>query len=345
MKLDLRKAQKSLMKYIKTRVRDYPVYVNAGPGEDDDPITQITFGYQFDQAGWAALVFDTRTACAVDGTWQNYIEENALELPQWCELYAELCENENTVDVIKPDGSRETLGPDCDLAEMFGLFLRDLLVSCRDDGVFDKLPRATDCKLTIEEHEVQYGWTDSSGDDGAEELSDDPFAVSDNLKTQTAKSPKPKQITFWIQRLKQIAAETERDPEDYEFDVDSNVHELAEIGADAVVPMLKLAAELAGKPQYAGDGDHARELYRSLVLEQMIHKVDDLESATPEIEKLLRQVVTKSVKVNQGRKVCGSAGFFAAQALFNLFETYPCPELGDDNSLVDPKPFSGQTKK
>ena len=81
------------------------------------------------------------------------------------------------------------------------------------------------------------------------------------------------------------------------------------------------------------------------MLEQLIHKVDEMEHATPEVEKLLRQLVTKSVQANKGRKLSGAAGFFAARTLFNLFQNYPCPELGDDNSLVDPTPFVGAKKK
>ena len=91
MKLDLRKDRKSLLKYIKDRIRDYPVYENLGPGEDEDPIAQITLGYQFDQAGWAALVFDTRADAAVDGVWQNYIEENDHELPHWYQAHERNC--------------------------------------------------------------------------------------------------------------------------------------------------------------------------------------------------------------------------------------------------------------
>ena len=245
MKLDLRKDRKSLLKYIKARVRAYPVYVDAGPGEDEDPITQITFGYQFDQAGWAAMVFDTRPDPAVDGVWQNCIEENELEFPHWCKAYQALCEAGKAVELIRLDGNAVTLDPEEGLAESLGVFLRDLLVACRDDGLFDNLPRAS-CKLTVEEHEGQYGWTEIGGDDDAETESGDPFAVSDALRDQAAAMSRPKQVSFWVARLKQIAAETKRDPEDYEYSVDSNVNGLSEIGNESVVPMLKLAVDLAG---------------------------------------------------------------------------------------------------
>lgn len=339
MKLDLLKDQKSLLKYIKTRIRDYPVYENAGPGEDDASISQITLGYQFDQAGWAAMVFDTRVESAVDGVWQNYIEENEYELPHWHDACEALCEKGGTVKLIRSDGSNASVSSDENLAELFGVFLQDLLMACRDDGRFDSLPLAPDCRLTVEEHEGQYGWSDApvvEHDDNGDDLS----AVSEDLKTKTAALPQSKQIAFWTERLRQIAEETDRDPEDFDFDVDGNVDQLAAVGADAVVPMLKLAVDLAAKSQFEGDGGQARELYRSWVLDQLIQKVEEMEHATSEIEKLLRQIVTRAVKVNSSRKLWGTAPFFAARALFNLFDGYPCPELGDDdNALLDPAPF------
>ena len=64
-----------VVKYIGKRCKDYPVYVNAGPVEDEDAIRLITLGFEFDQAGWIALIFDTRPEAACDGDWQSYIKE------------------------------------------------------------------------------------------------------------------------------------------------------------------------------------------------------------------------------------------------------------------------------
>jgi hypothetical protein len=81
MQLDLSKASKILRKHIAERVREYPKYINEGPGKDDAPITQITIGYAFDQAGWVALVIDTRPKAEMDGVWNSFIEPNAIEFP------------------------------------------------------------------------------------------------------------------------------------------------------------------------------------------------------------------------------------------------------------------------
>src|SRR5687767_6127143 len=89
MKVDLRKDYKAVSKHLHQRVRDYPKHINLGPGEDEDPISNITLGYQFDQAGWVALVFDTRPKAGQDGEdgeWQAYIQETAQDFHHWFEV-------------------------------------------------------------------------------------------------------------------------------------------------------------------------------------------------------------------------------------------------------------------
>ena len=51
MELDLRKDYQTLKNHLLQRIRDYSGNTNEGPGEEDDPIGLITFGYQCDQAG------------------------------------------------------------------------------------------------------------------------------------------------------------------------------------------------------------------------------------------------------------------------------------------------------
>lgn len=107
MNVDLRQDFKAIHKHITERVRDYPVYVNAGPGEDDDPISQITCGFQFDQAGWIALVFDTRPKAEPDGEWNAYIEENVVAFDHWYEAFNDLINNGSILTLILPDGKKK----------------------------------------------------------------------------------------------------------------------------------------------------------------------------------------------------------------------------------------------
>jgi hypothetical protein len=131
MHLDLRKAAALLRKHIAERVRDYPLYVNEGPGKDDAPIKQIIMGYQFDSAGWVAIVFDTRPNAEIDGQWNSYIEPNAIEFPDWQQAYDELDEKGIAIKVTLPDGAKTTIGKKAseeDVAEVLGKTLRDVLI-------------------------------------------------------------------------------------------------------------------------------------------------------------------------------------------------------------------------
>ena len=44
MKVDLAKDQNTIRRYILQRIKEYPVYENNGPGEEDAPIQLITMG-------------------------------------------------------------------------------------------------------------------------------------------------------------------------------------------------------------------------------------------------------------------------------------------------------------
>ncbi len=162
MKVNLQEDFEAIFKHVQQRVGDFPVYVNAGPGEDDDPISKITLGYQFDQAGWVALVFDTRPNAEPDGTWQSYIEDNAIEFDHWYEAFNDLMENSSPIELTHVDGKQQTVA-DTDeesLAKILGEMLRDVLIKARENGEFSKLPLAERCIMGVEEHDGYYGWPD-----------------------------------------------------------------------------------------------------------------------------------------------------------------------------------------
>ncbi len=178
MKLDLREYVAPITAQIAQRALQFHASANDGPGEPGDPIQQITLGFQFDQAAWVALVFDTRSdADAVfDGQWQLHIEENVLDcdVEPWMEAYELLFDDEaNTpVNLISVEGVTESIQPHDEtddeseerlttqLAELFGAVLRDALLSARKDNVFAKLALAPTCVLRVDEHEGHYGWPD-----------------------------------------------------------------------------------------------------------------------------------------------------------------------------------------
>jgi hypothetical protein len=143
------------VKHVRQRVKDYPVYVNAGPGKDEADVSLITLGFSFEQAGWYSLVFDTRPDAAPDGEWQGYIEENAIDTPVWC------LDDVPQVNIMHYDERwKPPKRPLTDeyIAKLFGKMMRDVLLHSRKQSVFKRLPLAANCALSVEEHEGRYGW-------------------------------------------------------------------------------------------------------------------------------------------------------------------------------------------
>ncbi|HBE69084.1 MAG TPA: hypothetical protein DDW52_13120 [Planctomycetaceae bacterium] len=164
MKLDLQKDSVKLRKYIEKRIRDYPVYENLGPGEDDDPIGLITLGYYAAQGGYANLVFDTRKDAEVDGEWTVHIdnETNTCPFPKWTVACEALCD-EKTVEVTKHDGTQITLQnyEDEDAVQaVFGEMLASVLTELRDDGTLAKLPLTPTAYMVVEEFDGLYFFPD-----------------------------------------------------------------------------------------------------------------------------------------------------------------------------------------
>ena len=132
MKLDLRTDFQDIYSYLIQRVRTFDPSANAGPGDGASPISQIDFGYQCDQAGWVALVFDTRPDAEPDGEWNSYIEANILERPHWQAAY-EALETE-PVEIIFLDGITDIATSDSNeeaYMAIFGDLLKNVLEGAR----------------------------------------------------------------------------------------------------------------------------------------------------------------------------------------------------------------------
>jgi hypothetical protein len=108
MKLDLQKDAQKIGRYIQQRVRDYPVFINLGPGKDDDPISLVTLGYYVEQTGYLALVFDTRPDADNDGQWTLHIENdvNVIAFPKWLAAFERLCGRSQVAERQKADARR-----------------------------------------------------------------------------------------------------------------------------------------------------------------------------------------------------------------------------------------------
>lgn len=341
MELDLRKCSKVIQEHIVQRVRDYPKCANEGPGEAEDPVTQITIGYQFDQSGWLALVFDTRAGATPDGEWNSFIEQNAREFDEWYEAFHDLGENGSPSRITLPDGSRRTLRKDTSVeqfAECLGTMIRDVLISARDKGDLAALPLAPQCTIVVEEQDGYYGW---SNRETAGPGSDSDYLAQ--LEGDVSSKSTGGQTAHWIQVLERIASGKEAESDWSFLAPDHAIQRLRELGDPAVVPLLKFVRKWAGRPEF--DGDRPKRNVTELPMQTptigALMMVRESGYRTRETELLLRDIVRRSVKANVGRRLWGIVPMWGARCLFGLFEGYPEPEQNDrTNELMNRNEFT-----
>jgi hypothetical protein len=156
-RLDLREDFAEILAYVANRVRSFDPKTKTGPGKGK-LVRQIHVGYQCDQAGWVALVFDTRPKAEPDGQWTLHIDGNTLERPDWIAAFESL--GGGPLLIVLPDGTERKLrkGSFDKLTTILGDLLKDVLLKARADGIFSGLPKAPRCELGVEEHDGGYGW-------------------------------------------------------------------------------------------------------------------------------------------------------------------------------------------
>jgi hypothetical protein len=156
MKLDLKKDFATVYAYVKDRVRGFDAAKYdglGGPGK----VKMMQLGYEFAQAGWVVLMFDTRPDAEPDGQWSDFIEGNELQMPHWPKACDAMID-EGELTVIQMDGSETVLPGDTELAIPLGEMLKEVLLKARADGVFASLPKADGCELGVENLDGYYGW-------------------------------------------------------------------------------------------------------------------------------------------------------------------------------------------
>jgi hypothetical protein len=111
------------------------------------------------------IAFDTRKDAEPDGNWGEYIhiKGHTLNRPKWTKAYE--FSKKHTVTFVLLDGSERKIdrgldGFDTydDFGDVIGEVLKSVLISARDDGLFDDLPKGDRCELGVEEAEGSYGW-------------------------------------------------------------------------------------------------------------------------------------------------------------------------------------------
>lgn len=163
--IDIREDLPRFRQYLQRRLTQHL----AGP-EKASPVYRIDFGFEFGQSNWVALVFDTREDAEPDGEWANMIDEaDFLQNPRW-PIWHELPEEEQ-VSFINLGGQTIDVMSDPDnlICAIVGEALKHTLITARDEGLFQSLPKAKKCELGVENLEGYYGWPDYA-DRGKENL-------------------------------------------------------------------------------------------------------------------------------------------------------------------------------
>jgi hypothetical protein len=142
----------------------------ARRGAKAPPISALEIGYEFAQAGWICIHFDTRETHDRDGEWTTFQERDLIKRPQWFQMVEAMACFSDDEDggprkagtLILHDGPRRdgsTLTEE-DFSAALGDMLKDVLLRARKDGLFAKLPRRPGAQIDIEEFNGTWAWPD-----------------------------------------------------------------------------------------------------------------------------------------------------------------------------------------
>jgi len=150
--VDIRDDIPDFLSYVRTRVKA------QAAKKKSPPVSAIQFGFEFGQANWVALVFDTREKFQSDGSWTTQFENILLERPKW-PIWHKLPDDEQVhfIDIV---GERKNVMADPDnlICPIVGDCLKQVLITARDEGLFTPLNVAKRCELMVENLEGYYGW-------------------------------------------------------------------------------------------------------------------------------------------------------------------------------------------
>jgi len=155
MRLDLRREFAEIYAHLADRAHRFDPAGSNVLG-DTGPVKSIEVGFEYSQAGWLVVVFDTRPNAEPDGEWTSLIEGNELARPHWLE--AGEANMDEPITVVQPDGTEKELPTGTELAEVIGEVVKAALLKARADGVFAALPKAPGCELGVEHFSGAFGW-------------------------------------------------------------------------------------------------------------------------------------------------------------------------------------------
>ena len=156
MVIDIRKDVPEFEMYVARRVSEH--VAASKKQKKPKPEARIDFGFEFGQANWVALVFDTRKDAEPDGEWSRGINKILLKRPKW-PIWHKLPDDAN-VEFTDLKGKKVNVmkNPDEMICKIIGDALKHVLITVRDKGVFKPLLKTEKCELGVENLEGYYGW-------------------------------------------------------------------------------------------------------------------------------------------------------------------------------------------
>src|SRR5688500_2377949 len=107
--LDLRRDFADVYAHLVERVRGFDPAGGNVLGEAG-PVKMVEVGFEYSQAGWLVVVFDTRPDAEPDGEWTSLIDGNELERPHWLEAG----EADGPITLVQLDGTGAELPEDAE---------------------------------------------------------------------------------------------------------------------------------------------------------------------------------------------------------------------------------------
>ena len=160
MKIDLRSDSEEVYSYLESRINNFNSQQNLGPGPQSDRVSIIAIGYEVDQSGWIAIVFDMRENAEPDGQWGLYTGDNMLEMDHWFKAIDNMYKNEDSIEITLLDGNVKLIDFESEAEDLniFGDMIKEVLIKARESELFSKLPLADRCIMGVEELAGSYGW-------------------------------------------------------------------------------------------------------------------------------------------------------------------------------------------
>lgn len=122
------------------------------------PITQIVAGFEVEQGGWFILWFDRRAEATPDGDWTRKIEERSVEMASWSKIL--VTARRGRICIVDHLGHERLIEESESLSQVFGEWIVQSIMTVRDEGLFDALTLAPNCRFVVEDFNGHFGWVD-----------------------------------------------------------------------------------------------------------------------------------------------------------------------------------------